>query len=148
MWPARELRERLTDESYPDKSTQPMMRTPNNNGESLCLVMSYSLWNTLQVRADFRPRMCKSKDFLLGIVDTETSPFFVAARSTSIRYPHTLNYAAFGRELRRAGCTHVVSSALCRTLDENATIPSLIVPDQFIDMHRTAGVDCFVGGEE
>lgn len=34
------------------------------------------------------------------------------------------------------GCTHIVSSSLCRALDPDIATPSLMIPDQFIDMHR------------
>jgi len=103
--------------------------------ENLCVVMSYSLLSSMRTRSEFHPREC-SEDFPLSWMESDGCRFLVAARTSSLRYPHTVNYDALARELRRAGCTHVISSALCGALDANIAVPSLLIPDQFIDMHR------------
>ena len=108
---------------------------PQNTSPALCLVLSYSLWSSVQRAGEFRPQECR-EDFPLAQVETDGGWFFVAARSSSICHPHTLNHRAFARELRRVGCTHVVSASVCKSLDRNAVVPSLVIPDQFIDMHR------------
>jgi 5'-methylthioadenosine phosphorylase len=123
------------------------MRVPKNASPSLCVVMSYSLLSSLRARADFHPQEC-NEDFPLGWTETDGCRFLVAARSSSIRAPHTVNYCGFARELRRLGCTHVISSALCGALDVNAVVPSLVVPDQFIDMHRVATAETPAAGDK
>ena len=123
------------------------MRLPKGTSPNLCVVTSYSLLSALRTHSEFHQQPC-NEDFPLGWMETDGCRFLVAARSSSVRYPHTVDYIAFARELRRAGCTHVVSSALCGALDVNTVVPSVVIPDQFIDMHRVATADAQTSGDE
>lgn len=50
--------------------------------------------------------------------------------------PHRVNFRANLYALKEAGCTHVVASACCGSLQEEYGPGAFVVPDQFIDFTR------------
>ncbi|MBQ1419863.1 MAG: MTAP family purine nucleoside phosphorylase, partial [Desulfovibrio sp.] len=50
--------------------------------------------------------------------------------------PHRVNYRANVYALRKAGCTQILASACCGSLQDQFGPGSLVVPDQFIDFTR------------
>jgi len=96
---------------------------------------------------EIRRQECDGR-LLSGWAEFDRCRFLVAARSSSVCYPHTLDYAALAREFRRHGCTHVISSAVCGSLDPHISVPSIMILDQFIDMHRIAAADTPPAEEE
>ncbi|MBR4746016.1 MAG: MTAP family purine nucleoside phosphorylase [Desulfovibrio sp.] len=50
--------------------------------------------------------------------------------------PHRVNYRANLYALHKAGCTQIVASACCGSLQDQFGPGSLVVPDQFIDFTR------------
>ncbi|HWB95477.1 MAG TPA: hypothetical protein VG672_02210, partial [Bryobacteraceae bacterium] len=113
---------------------------PGDRSPRLCLVISYSLWTALQGRADFE-LLGERTGFSFAAVESNGSRLFIAVRSSSVTYPHTLNYPALAWELHQAGCTHVLSAGVAGALDRDTPVPSLLIPVQFIDLHRTAPVN-------
>lgn len=48
--------------------------------------------------------------------------------------PSKVNYRANIWALKEAGCTHVIVSSACGSLQENIAPGDLVIPDSFIDL--------------
>ncbi len=63
--------------------------------------------------------------------------FFVVSRSAEPRYPHEIPFATMAGDLKALGCARVVSTAVAGALDPELAVPSLMLVDQFLDLHRS-----------
>lgn len=59
--------------------------------------------------------------------------------------PSAINYRANIEALQKAGCTHIIASTACGSLQESISKGHLVIPDSFIDRTINRNVTFYDG---
>lgn len=107
------------------------------------LVVSMPFWLHLRNEVERRSGSATEKVVELragGVMFRFDSGQVVVSRSRGPTLPHDLRSEDLVFELAELGVREILTTAVCGSLKSSLAVPSLLVLDQFIDMHRLPGL--------